>query len=875
MSHNNGLSIPVRSTAKVLSFFNRSKEIVTENEVKNNSTIPERDTELNVNKNKHPYIESNNKLRISKVLNSLNKSKEIITKNEVKNDTMIPECHTELNINKNKRPCLESNNKLIFNVVFGKVTTKKHKTWDNDGFLEVNGKSAVLKDQDGSIVGRTSVNPQNLDEGFRLFIGGKEVEIISAISHDANLADNVCKNIEEQEPQRKKFKTSIAGSRLLGVSLKKIYQRYVFDIVDSDLTSEAFIMPSLSTKLDGTNDNINLENEQQVSVDACLTNVLRPHQRDGVIFLYECIMGIKVENNYGAILADEMGLGKTLQCITLIWTLLKKGPFGKPILKRVIIVTPSSLCSNWKKEFIHWLGSHRIFPFIADSKNKPLNFKRQPRSQVLIISYEMFVRSYEEIKDIKFDLIICDEGHRLKNSNIQAAKLLQEMDCKRRILLSGTPIQNDLQEFYTLVNFVNPVILGSSTEYKHYYEDPIIASQCPYASEDAQSLGKERAQELRDATSPFILRRTQEIISKYLPRKNEMVIFCHLSERQKSLYSLVIDTWFDSTILPEKKVSHLTIITALKKICNHTDLFTNDKDNFLNNNPIFLQLLKNDNSLSTNETEYCGKITMVRCLMRNIKRTDEKIVLVSYYTQTLDFLETICNAEGLKFCRLDGSTQNVSRMKIIEQFNSKIDDSKIFLLSAKAGGVGLNLPGASRLILFDSDWNPASDAQAMARIWRQGQKKDVYIYRLLMLGTIEEKIYQRQISKTNLSEIVVDANNLSSLKLSATELKDLFTLTLNTDSLTHDLMNCTCGDEINLNKLSNEFENTNKNENTNNITKKEQSQQNLTINQLLDWQHYKQPFADDMMQELMLKQVSKHISFIFKNSITEKYDSKT
>ncbi|XP_043495651.1 DNA repair and recombination protein RAD54B-like isoform X1 [Polistes fuscatus] len=863
---NNGLSVPVRSTAKVLSFFNRSKEIITENEVKNDSVISECDAELNTNSNKHLYVESNDKLRISKVLSSFNKSKQIITKNEVKNESMIPECDTELNTNKNKRPYAESNNKLIFNVVFGKVTTKKHKTWDNDGFLEVNGKNAILKDQDGSIVGRTTVNPQSLDEGFRLFMGGKEVEIISRISHDINLTDT-CNSIEEKEPPKKKFKTSITGSSLIGISLKK----------NSELTSEALIMPTLSIKLDGTSDNINLENEQQVSVDACLTNVLRPHQRDGVIFLYECIMGIKVENSYGAILADEMGLGKTLQCITLIWTLLKKGPFGKPILKRVIIVTPSSLCSNWKKEFIHWLGSHRIFPFIADSKNKPLNFKKQPRSQVLIISYEMFVRSYEEIKDIKFDLIICDEGHRLKNSNIQAAKLLQEMDCKKRILLSGTPIQNDLQEFYTLVNFVNPVILGSSTEYKYYYEDPIIASQCPYASEDAQSLGKERAQELRDATSPFILRRTQEIISKYLPQKNEMVIFCHLSKRQKSLYSLVIDTWFDNTILPEKKVSPLTIITALKKICNHSDLFINDKDNFLNNNPIFLQLIKNDNSSNDNETEYCGKITLVRCLMRNIKKTNEKIVLVSYYTQTLDFLETICNAEGLKFCRLDGSTQNVSRMKIVEQFNSKTDDSKIFLLSAKAGGVGLNLPGASRLILFDSDWNPASDAQAMARIWRQGQKKNVYIYRLLMSGTIEEKIYQRQINKTNLSEIIVDANNLSSLKLSVNELKDLFTLTLNTDSLTHDLMNCTCGDQTNFNELSDESENTklNTKENTKDITTKEQSQQNLTINQLLDWQHYRQPFSDVMMQELMLKQVSKHISFIFKNSITEKYDSTT
>ncbi|XP_047358651.1 DNA repair and recombination protein RAD54B-like isoform X2 [Vespa velutina] len=809
-------------------------------------------------KNNEEFDNLNNSVRsTSRVLSFFNKSKQVIIDNDVKNDSAILECNPELNaINKNERSYVESNNKLMFNVVFGKVTTKKHKTWDSDGFLEVFGKNAVLKNLDGSIIGRTTVNPQCLNEGFRLFIASKEVEIISLVSHDVNLTGDTCQSIEDKEPPRKRLKTSNVGSCLLAVSLKK----------SSELTSEALIMPSFCTKIDGT-DNISPETEQQVSVDACLTNVLRPHQRDGVIFLYECIMGIKIENNFGAILADEMGLGKTLQCITLIWTLLKKGPFGKPILKRVLIVTPSSLCNNWKKEFIHWLGSHRIFPFVADSKNKPQNFKRQPRSQVLIISYEMLVRTYEEIKEINFDLIICDEGHRLKNSNIQAAKLLQEIDCKRRILLSGTPIQNDLQEFYTLVNFVNPIILGSSTEYKRYYEDPIIASQCPYASDDAQSLGNERAKELRDATNPFILRRTQEIISKYLPRKHEMVIFCHLSEKQKNLYSLVVDTWFDNTI-SEKKATHLTIITALKKICNHPVLFTKDKDNFLNNNPAFLQLIKNDNASNDNETEYCGKITIVRCLMRNLKKTDEKIVLVSYYTQTLDFFESICNVEGLKYCRLDGSTQNVARMKIIEQFNSKNDDSKIFLLSAKAGGVGLNLPGASRLVLFDSDWNPASDAQAMARIWRHGQKKSVYIYRLLMSGTIEEKIYQRQISKTSLSEVVIDANNLSSLKLSSSELKDLFTLTLNTDSLTHDLMNCICGDQVNLNELSDECEDTNRKEYTKDIIKKEQSQQNLTINQLLDWQHYRKPFGDDLMQELMLKQVSKHISFIFKNSIT-------
>lgn len=181
-------------------------------------------------------------------------------------------------------------------------------------------------------------------------------------------------------------------------------------------------MPSVNISQDWTK-NI-LQNEKEVSVDTCLVNVLRPHQRHGIVFLYECIMGLKVPNYFGAILADEMGLGKTLQCITIIWTLLKKGPYGYPILKYVLIVTPSSLCNNWNKEFKHWLGFHRIFPYVVNAKNKPNNFKKQIRNSIMIISYEMLIKYQQDIEQIAFDLIICDEGHRLKNNDIKTTKVL-------------------------------------------------------------------------------------------------------------------------------------------------------------------------------------------------------------------------------------------------------------------------------------------------------------------------------------------------------------------------------------------------------------------------------------------------------------------
>lgn len=307
-----------------------------------------------------------------------------------------------------------------------------------------------------------------------------------------------------------------------------------------------------------------------------------------------------------------------------------------------------------------------------------------------------------------------------------------------------------MKEFYTLVDFVNPGILGTSNEYRNYYEDPIVATQCPRACVDVLSLGKERATELHECTKRFILRRTQETINKYLPCKHEIALFCSLSSKQKDLYSLVTDAWFDSIFMQDKNITHLTVITALKKICNHPDLFTNDKGSALYDavsKAMCITQTKHENF-----TKYCGKITIVQTLMRNLKKTNEKLVLVSYYTQTLNLLETVCDMESLKYLRLDGSTSTTTRSKVIEQFNTGTDDSsklvidcmnwkhtnilqrydiitEIFLLSAKAGGVGLNLPAASRLVLFDSDWNPASDMQAMARIWRDGQKRDVYIYR--------------------------------------------------------------------------------------------------------------------------------------------------
>lgn len=565
--------------------------------------------------------------------------------------------------------------------------------------------------------------------------------------------------------------------------------------------------------------------------------------------------------------------------------LLRSGPYGnEPLLKRVLIVTPSSLVNNWLNEFKKWLNPGRLNPFAVNKKQKPSDYLKMPRLMypVMIISYEMFVIHFTDIEGINFDLIICDEGHRLKNSSIRAATLLNQLKCKRRILLTGTPIQNNLQEYFSLIDFVNPGFLGSQTDFKKYYEEAIVRSNQPDCAKEVYDLGKQRAKELFRRTSSFILLRTQQIISNYLPTKQDVVVFCIPSAIQAEMYKFIISYW-ENRIQDRNGNIYLSIITALKKLCNHPQLLTN------NNNIQFSSTTMSDEcigdelkhalkdklcslakemKIDLSSIENGGKLIVLNGLLNQLSKTKEKVVLVSYFTQTLDMLEKLCSRNGYKCLRLDGFTPVTLRSQLVDQFNSSVSEHFIFLLSAKAGGVGLNLIGASRLVLYDVDWNPASDLQAMSRIWRDGQKRNVYIYRLLTAGTIEEKIYQRQISKTHLSNAVVDINNTSHSKLSRAELKDLLEFKENVESCTHDLLLCDCDgcgvpeltdvDQSDCEtKIESEFE-LSIDPDTNKKTSLSK------ISELMKWEHFRS-LNERNLEELCLQVSHDSISFLFRN----------
>ncbi|XP_050172723.1 DNA repair and recombination protein RAD54B isoform X2 [Myiozetetes cayanensis] len=617
-----------------------------------------------------------------------------------------------------------------------------------------------------------------------------------------------------------------------------------------------------------------------VVVDPYIANNLRPHQKEGIIFLYECIMGIRVSGRFGAILADEMGLGKTLQCIALVWTLLRQGPYGcKPVLKRALIVTPGSLVKNWKKEFQKWLGSERIKVFTVDQDHKVEEFTGSPLYSVMIISYEMLLRSLDQVQAVEFNLLICDEGHRLKNSTIKTTTALTSLSCERRIILTGTPIQNDLQEFYALIEFVNPGILGSLSTYRKIYEEPIVRSREPSAAKEEKELGEKRAAELTRLTGLFILRRTQEVINKFLPPKKESIIFCRPTALQLELYRKLLSSRVITSCLQGRLENspHLICIGALKKLCNHPCLLLKAiKDKSCD--PVseehdesslyegVIDVFPQDYTPDTFSETDSGKLQVLVKLLAAIRElnSSERVVLVSNYTQTLNVLQETCKRCGYSYTRLDGNAPVSQRQQIVDTFNSKFSPAFIFLLSSKAGGVGLNLVGASHLILYDIDWNPATDIQAMARVWRDGQKHTVHIYRLLTTGSIEEKIYQRQISKQDLSGAVVDLSKTSEhIHFSIEELKNLFTLHEDSSCVTHDLLECNCMGKIDHQNTSSEKPSVSRSCQLGQNHGKPDSKKPLSMSQLMQWKHFSgqcQIFPDPF-----LERIKENVSFIFQN----------
>ncbi|UIZ23184.1 hypothetical protein KXD40_003938 [Peronospora effusa] len=561
----------------------------------------------------------------------------------------------------------------------------------------------------------------------------------------------------------------------------------------------------------------------KVVVPEIVGNFLRPHQREGVQFMFDCVCQVRGFDGQGCILADDMGLGKTLQSIALMYTLFKTGMSMQPTVNRAVVVCPTSLVKNWDDEIIKWLHGRVKTVALFEAKRETvikgisqfIEGSKRPRpgfsAQVLIISYETFRVHAQKFVDTPAccELLICDEAHRLKNANSQINKALSLLACRKRVLLSGTPMQNDLEEFFAMVDFTNPNILGTPSEFRKKYLGPILIGREPDSTDRERDVAQSCSAVLCEIVNQFILRRGNILNAKHLPPKLMQVICCPLSRLQEQLYMHFLSSSACRDMMKHKSVNVLSSITALKKLCNHPLLIfdemgkTNTKLPGFSNCAQYFAGAKECRNNGDDDgrhrrgsfggrtcyPEWSGKMLLLDRLMISMRKTTtDRIVIVSNYTQTLDVVTTLCQERHLPFVRLDGTTSAKKRKNLVDTFNDPTTNSFAFLLSSKAGGCGLNLIGANRLVLFDPDWNPATDKQAAARVWREGQKKMCYVYRFLATGTLEEKIFQRQLSKEGLQNIVDDKEEVNSL--SSKDLKRLFVFRKGTMSDTHDQLKC-------------------------------------------------------------------------------------
>jgi SNF2 family DNA or RNA helicase len=480
----------------------------------------------------------------------------------------------------------------------------------------------------------------------------------------------------------------------------------------------------------------NLLKEETVPIPNGLRAELRSYQQRGFNWLYK-----NAKLGLGSLLADDMGLGKTLQVITTILKLKEDGALNEaPIL----VVVPTSLLTNWLNEIQKFAPSLRAHVYHGTSRSLP-----KSDTDVILTTYGVVRSDKEKFLKKNFYAIIIDEAQNIKNPEVAQTKAVKSIPSKIRIALSGTPVENRLSEYWSILDFANPNYLGSVNWFNTEYARPIEINQ------DRKKLDK-----FKLITSPFIMRRakTDKNVISDLPEKIENNQYCNLTKEQAALYQNItrdLMLQIENTDGMSRRGLVLKLLLTLKQICNHP-----------------AQYLKN-NSYSP---ELSGKSLLLLQLLETIYENNEKVLIFSQYREMGDILCTMLNEHfGKKPLQLHGGCSRKERDEMVQAFqHSKQYDT--FVLSIKAGGTGLNLTAAANVIHYDLWWNPAVEAQATDRAFRIGQKQNVMVHRLLTKGTLEEKIDDMLKSKKQLANLTVANGEKWIGELSDKELKELVTL---------------------------------------------------------------------------------------------------
>ncbi|KAJ8522744.1 hypothetical protein ONZ45_g754 [Pleurotus djamor] len=456
-------------------------------------------------------------------------------------------------------------------------TSSKKQTWDGDAYVSLSGSKLTMMSEDGKPMGSMTWNGAPLYSGLSFFIGSKQVEIdarVSASQLPSCTSTGDSPTITSNEPidppsiieaPAPSSKFIVPSTNFYGSAPKPKGPRH------DPNAANAIVMKS-PTKEHESLFNARKHPVVPVVIDPILSRHLRPHQIEGVKFLYECVMGMRKHEGQGCILADEMGLGKTLQTISLVWTLLKQNPYGngQPAIANAVIVCPVSLINNWKAEFHKWLGRDRVGVVACDKPDKKVikTFVNTKTQQVLVIGYERLRTVIDELTSCfpPIGLIICDEGHRLKSAKNKTVETLKRFKTLRRIILSGTPIQNDLGEFHAMAEFCNPGLLDDYQTFRRIYEVPILKSRAPDATAKEIEMGTGRSAQLSTVAKSFVLRRDATILNNYLPPKYEYVVFVTPTSLQASMFQKILNPDRLDRLIQGPTAESLALINTLTKV---------------------------------------------------------------------------------------------------------------------------------------------------------------------------------------------------------------------------------------------------------------------------------------------------------------------
>ncbi|KFQ37042.1 Putative DNA repair and recombination protein RAD26-like, partial [Merops nubicus] len=530
-----------------------------------------------------------------------------------------------------------------------------------------------------------------------------------------------------------------------------------------------------------------------------INRYLRDYQREGAQFLYQ-----HYANKRGCILGDDMGLGKTIQVISFLAAVLHKKGTREDIennmpefllrtmnkeskcnpKKTFLIVAPLSVLYNWKDELETW-GYFKVCVLHGSKKDDDLSRIRQGKYEVALTTYEILRLYLDEFNSVEWSAVIVDEAHRIKNPKAQVTQTMKSLKCSVRIGLTGTILQNNMKELWCVMDWAVPGLLGSRAHFKKKFSDPVEHGQRHTATKRELATGR-RA----------MARRGGALISDQLPKKEDRMVYCSLTEFQKAVYQAVLETEDVNLVLRAGepctcnsgrkrknccykvnaygetiKALRFSYLTILQKVANHAALLQTENttkpqeahikrvcSQVFASFPDFVQLSKDAAFETISDPKYSGKMKVLQQLLNHFQKNKDKVLLFSFSTKLLDVLEQYCMASGLDYRRLDGNTKSEDRIRIVREFNS-IQEINICLVSTMAGGLGLNFVGANVVILFDPTWNPANDLQAIDRAYRIGQYKAVKVFRLISLGTVEEMMYLRQVYKQQLHCAVVGSEN--------------------------------------------------------------------------------------------------------------------